>query len=84
MRREDPEGTKFIKKYDISSLKELSIDGERCDMHTSRWVQSLMAKDCLVDDNYWQTETGWPIACNFRDLCTFLLKEGPAKLFLDA
>jgi len=47
-------------------------------------VQNLMAKDCLVNDKYWQTETGWPIACNFRDLCTFLLKEGPAKLFLDA
>jgi propionyl-CoA synthetase len=49
----------FIKKYDLSSLKALYLAGEPLDETTSAWIASQLGVPVI--DNYWQTETGWPI-----------------------
>jgi propionyl-CoA synthetase len=56
LKKHDPA---YLKKYDTSSLKYLFLAGEPLDQSTSEWIeQGLGVK---VIDNYWQTETGWPI-----------------------
>lgn len=49
----------FIKKADLSSLKALFLAGEPLDEPTAQWIFSALGKPVI--DNYWQTETGWPI-----------------------
>ncbi len=49
----------WMKKYDTSSLRYLFLAGEPLDEPTARWVADSLG--CPVVDNYWQTETGWPI-----------------------
>ncbi|CAN5142472.1 propionate--CoA ligase [soil metagenome] len=51
--------SEFMKKYDLSSLKALYIAGEPLDETTSQWISSELGVPII--DNYWQTETGWPI-----------------------
>lgn len=63
IRKEDPEG-KILSSYDLSSLATFNIAGERCDIHTYRWIENHI-KGPVINDNYWQTETGWPIVSNF-------------------
>lgn len=58
IRREDPEGT-LIDGYDISSLKGLFMAGERADPATCEFFAKKL--NCRVVDNWWQTETGWPV-----------------------
>ncbi|BET97484.1 propionate--CoA ligase [Xenorhabdus taiwanensis] len=58
--------TDFIAKYDISSLETLYLAGEPLDEHTARWVAEAI--NVPVIDNYWQTETGWPIMAIARSL----------------
>lgn len=61
IKKEDPNG-KLLDKYDISSLKTLFLAGERADPDTIQWAEQKL--DVPVIDNWWQTETGWPIASN--------------------
>jgi propionyl-CoA synthetase len=56
LKKQPPE---FMKKYDLSSLKALYLAGEPLDETTSQWIASEL--NVPVIDNYWQTETGWPI-----------------------
>ncbi|HEY4374758.1 MAG TPA: propionate--CoA ligase [Burkholderiales bacterium] len=56
LKKQDPA---FLKKYDLSSLKALYLAGEPLDEPTARWIAEGLDKP--VVDNYWQTETGWPI-----------------------
>lgn len=49
----------FMKKHDLSSLKALYLAGEPLDETTSQWISSALGVPII--DNYWQTETGWPI-----------------------
>jgi propionyl-CoA synthetase len=49
----------FMKKYDTSSLKYLFLAGEPLDEPTARWVDEALGVPII--DNYWQTETGWPM-----------------------
>ncbi len=51
--------SKFIKDADLSSLKALFLAGEPLDEPTARWISEELGKPII--DNYWQTETGWPI-----------------------
>jgi propionyl-CoA synthetase len=51
--------SEFIKKYDLSSLKALYLAGEPLDEPTTEWI--LSETGVPIIDNYWQTETGWPI-----------------------
>ncbi len=61
IKKEDPNG-EFVKKYDISSLKNVFSAGERLDEPTYNWINKTL--NTPVIDNWWQTETGWAIASN--------------------
>jgi len=73
IRKEDPEGA-LIADHDISSLQTLFLAGERLDPDTYHWSTDTLG--IPVVDNWWQTETGWPIAANPRGLEPLPLKEG--------
>ncbi len=49
----------LLKKYDLSSLRALYMAGEPLDEPTAKWIAEGLGKPII--DNYWQTETGWPI-----------------------
>ncbi len=51
--------TKFIEERDLSSLKAFFLAGEPLDEPTAQWISQAIKKPII--DNYWQTETGWPI-----------------------
>ena len=55
---------KFLKAHDLSSLRALFLAGEPLDEPTAAWISQGLDKPII--DNYWQTETGWPIlsVCN--------------------
>ena len=75
IRREDSDA-KLLAAYDISSLKSLFVAGERCDPATLAWCQEKLARPIV--DNWWQTETGWPIAANPLGIESFPVKPGSA------
>jgi len=52
--------TSWMKRFDTSPLKYLFLAGEPLDEPTARWVAEALPHTAIVD-NYWQTETGWPI-----------------------
>jgi propionyl-CoA synthetase len=56
LKKQDPA---LLSKYDISSLKALYLAGEPLDEPTAQWIADGLGKPII--DNYWQTETGWPI-----------------------
>lgn len=56
LKKQDPA---FLKKYDLSSLKALFLAGEPLDEPTARWISEGLGVPVI--DNYWQTESGWPI-----------------------
>ncbi|GAP37913.1 propionate--CoA ligase [Piscinibacter sakaiensis] len=56
LKKQDPA---FLKQYDLSSLRALYLAGEPLDEPTARWIADGIGKPII--DNYWQTETGWPI-----------------------
>ena len=49
----------LLKKYDLSSLRALFLAGEPLDEPTARWISEGL--NVPIIDNYWQTETGWPL-----------------------
>jgi propionyl-CoA synthetase len=61
LKKHDPA---FLKKYDLSSLRALFLAGEPLDEPTAKWIADGLGRPII--DNYWQTETGWPILalCN--------------------
>jgi len=61
LKKQDPA---LLTKYDLSSLRGLFLAGEPLDEPTAAWISQGLGKPIL--DNYWQTETGWPILT----LCT--------------
>jgi len=48
-----------MKKHDLTSLRYLFLAGEPLDEPTARWAADSLG--VAIVDNYWQTETGWPI-----------------------
>lgn len=56
LKKQDPS---YLKKYDVSTLRGLYLAGEPLDEPTSSWITEELGVP--VYDNYWQTETGWPI-----------------------
>ncbi|MEP6824366.1 MAG: AMP-binding protein, partial [Ramlibacter sp.] len=56
LKKQDPA---FLRKYDLSSLKALYLAGEPLDEPTGRWIGESLGVPII--DNYWQTESGWPI-----------------------
>jgi propionyl-CoA synthetase len=56
LKKHDPA---LLTKYDLSSLRALFLAGEPLDEPTARWISEGLGR--TIVDNYWQTETGWPI-----------------------
>ena len=51
--------TRFMRQHDLASLRYLFLAGEPLDEPTSRWASDALG--VAIVDNYWQTESGWPI-----------------------
>jgi propionyl-CoA synthetase len=49
----------FMKMHDLSSLRYLFLAGEPLDEPTAQWAADALG--VAIVDNYWQTESGWPI-----------------------
>ena len=73
IKKEDPDAT-LLKQYDVSSLRNLFLAGERLDPDTYEWATRTLGVPVI--DNWWQTETGWPIAGNPRGLEPLPIKPG--------
>jgi len=62
LKKQDPA---LLTKYNLKSLKALFLAGEPLDEPTAKWISEGLRGTPIID-NYWQTETGWPILtiCN--------------------
>ncbi len=49
----------WLAKYDLSAFQWLFLAGEPLDEPTAEWIHRHLGKPVI--DNYWQTETGWPV-----------------------
>src|SRR2546423_305652 len=56
LKKHDP---KYLRQHDVSSLRALFLAGEPLDETTAKWIADGLGRPVI--DNYWQTETGWPI-----------------------
>ena len=56
LKKQDPA---LLTRYNLSSLRALFLAGEPLDEPTAQWISQGLGKPII--DNYWQTETGWPI-----------------------
>lgn len=56
LKKQDPA---LLKKHDLSSLRAFFLAGEPLDEPTARWISDGL--NVPIIDNYWQTESGWPI-----------------------
>ncbi|NYI71395.1 propionyl-CoA synthetase [Naumannella cuiyingiana] len=73
IRKVDPDA-ELVAAHDTSSLQTLFLAGERTDPDTLTWAGEKLGVP--VVDNWWQTETGWPIAANLRGLEPMPIKPG--------
>ncbi|MEO5624613.1 MAG: propionate--CoA ligase [Dokdonella sp.] len=58
LKKQDPA---WLTKYPLPQLRWLFLAGEPLDEPTARWISDGLGKPVI--DNYWQTETGWPVLC---------------------
>jgi propionyl-CoA synthetase len=56
LKKQDPQ---YLRQHDLSSLRYLFLAGEPLDEPTARWIAGELGVEVI--DNYWQTESGWPI-----------------------
>ncbi len=56
LKRQDPA---YLRKYNTQSLQRLYLAGEPLDEPTWKWIGDAL--QIPIMDNYWQTETGWPV-----------------------
>ncbi|ARP87318.1 propionate--CoA ligase [Bordetella genomosp. 9] len=56
LKRQAPE---LLRRHDLSSLRAVYLAGEPLDEPTASWISEGLCKPII--DNYWQTESGWPI-----------------------
>ncbi len=61
IKKEDP-GCELLATHDTSGLRALFLAGERLDPATFSWASDALGVPVI--DNWWQTETGWPICAN--------------------
>lgn len=56
LKKHDPS---HITDRDLSTLAHLFLAGEPLDEPTASWITGVLGRPVI--DNYWQTETGWPV-----------------------
>ena len=77
IKKEDPEGQK-LGRSDISSLRNVFLAGERCDVATYEWLRDLLGREVI--DHWWQSESGWPMLCNPLGYEAVPVKPGSSSL----
>jgi propionyl-CoA synthetase len=77
IKRDDPQGV-HIGRYDLSAFRALFLAGERCDPDTLQWAGEHLGVPVI--DHWWQTESGWPMACNPMGIEPHPIKPGSAAL----
>ena len=73
IKKDDPAGT-MMGDRDLSCLRTLFLAGERLDPDTWKWAGDRLGVPVI--DNWWQTETGWPIAASPRGIEDLAIKPG--------
>ena len=69
------ESERFLTKYKTNTLRKFFLAGEPLDKPTADWVATNL-KTTEIIDNYWQTETGWPIISAQQPIQKIKLKRG--------
>ena len=77
IKKEDPDGA-LVAGHDLSGFRTLFMAGERLDPDTWQWATDRIGVPVI--DNWWQTETGWPIASNLVGLEPLPIKPGSATV----
>ncbi len=77
IRKADPDSA-LMAPHDLASLQHLFTAGERLDPDTFEWAGSALGVP--VVDNWWQTETGWPITANLTGLEPMPIKPGSSTV----
>lgn len=75
IRKADPDGA-LVAEHDLAGLHYLFLAGERLDTDTHEWATRVLG--IPVIDNWWQTETGWPMVANPMGLGAVPVKPGSA------
>ena len=73
IKKEDPKG-KLVEAYDMRAFEMLYLAGERVDPDTINWAEATLGVPVI--DNWWQTETGWPICANPVGIERLPMKKG--------
>ena len=73
IKKEDSTASKLA-DYDLTHFRALFLAGERLDPDTYEWASAALGKPVI--DNWWQTETGWPIAANPKGIGLLQIKAG--------
>ncbi len=73
IKKEDPDG-KLIPAQGLEHFETLFLAGERADPDTISWAEQNLKRPVI--DNWWQTETGWPICANPVGLEKLPVKHG--------
>ena len=71
LKKQDPA---HLQAHDLSSLRALFLAGEPLDEPTASWIATALGKPII--DNYWQTESGWPILTLARGIEPMAAKFG--------
>ncbi len=77
IKKVDPSGVKH-QRFDTSSLRNVFLAGERCDVATYEWLKQLLEVEII--DHWWQSESGWPMISNSLGYEAFPVKPGSATL----
>jgi propionyl-CoA synthetase len=73
IKKEDPKG-RLVEAYDMRAFEMLYLAGERVDPDTINWAEATLGVPVI--DNWWQTETGWPICANPVGIELLPIKKG--------
>ncbi|MGA1177445.1 MAG: propionate--CoA ligase [Burkholderiaceae bacterium] len=57
LKKQDPA---YMTQHNTKCLRRLFLAGEPLDEPTAKWISEALGGARIID-NYWQTETGWPI-----------------------
>ena len=77
IRKTDPQA-ELLAEHDVSSLVTLFAAGERLDPETYEWATAVLGVPVI--DNWWQTETGWPITANPQGMAPMPIKPGSSSV----
>ncbi|MBA2695085.1 MAG: propionyl-CoA synthetase [Actinobacteria bacterium] len=73
IKKADPDAA-LLADHDTSLLRAFYLAGERLDPDTWEWLGDTLGVPIV--DNWWQTETGWPIAITPTGLADLPIKPG--------